>query len=204
MHDFIIVGAGSASSAAGVGGPGAEMAEPAHGGGPVAAGAQRAWRDQPLRGRRLRPGQRGGGLPEPDVPLPAHRDSLRRVGAGRPARISGPHRADEFRRPRAGTHYLSRPDPARPGPARPGIGLSGSITCPPRRTGGNGCRPFAWCGIFSISRPFGRSTRVSWPPARTYRPTSRFSAGWPATRRLRCIPRAPAGWAWTTWRGRPV
>ena len=40
-------------------------------------------RDQPLRGRRLRPQQRGRRLPEPDVPLPADRDPLRRLGAGR-------------------------------------------------------------------------------------------------------------------------
>ena len=40
--------------------------------------------DEPFRGRRLRQVQRRGGVPEPDVPLPAHRDQVRRLGA-RPA-----------------------------------------------------------------------------------------------------------------------
>jgi choline dehydrogenase len=57
-------------------------------------------RDQPLRGRRLRPQQRRRRLPEPDVPLPARRGPLRRVDArGRP-RLPGAHRADVLRRPR--------------------------------------------------------------------------------------------------------
>ena len=38
---------------------------------------------QPLRGRRLRPQQRGRRLPQPDVPLPAHRRPLRRLLARR-------------------------------------------------------------------------------------------------------------------------
>ena len=40
-------------------------------------------RDEPFRGRRLRAEQRRGRLSEPDVPLPADRHPLRRVGAGR-------------------------------------------------------------------------------------------------------------------------
>ena len=44
----------------------------------VAVPAQGARRDQPLRGRRLRPQQRRRRLPEPDVPLPPDRDPVRR------------------------------------------------------------------------------------------------------------------------------
>src|ERR1019366_4057430 len=62
--------------AAGFGGAGAEMAQPADRWGQMAVPAQRSRCDQPLRGRRLRPQQRRCRLPEPDVPLPAHRDPL--------------------------------------------------------------------------------------------------------------------------------
>ena len=66
----------------------------------VAVPAVGARRDEPLRGRRVRAQQRRRGLPEPDVPLPADRDPLRRVGAlGRP-RLPGAHRADVLRRAR--------------------------------------------------------------------------------------------------------
>ena len=44
----------------------------------------RPGRVEPLRGRRLHPQQRRRRLPEPDVPLPAHRRALRRLGARRP------------------------------------------------------------------------------------------------------------------------
>ena len=52
---------------------------------PVAVLPPRPRRDEPLRGRRLRPQQRRRRLPEPDVPLPAARDPLRRHGARRAA-----------------------------------------------------------------------------------------------------------------------
>ena len=92
-------------------------------------------RDEPLRGRRLRPRERGRRLPEPDVPLPAARDPLRRhAGAERP-RLPGPRRADVLRRPGVGADHLDRParPPGaplqlpldRPGPARVGRGDPG-------------------------------------------------------------------------------
>ena len=74
-------------------------------------------RHQPLRGRRLRPQQRGRRLPEPDVPLPADRGPLRRLVAGRRARLPGARRADVLRRARLGEDHEH-------GPARaPGAAL---------------------------------------------------------------------------------
>ena len=49
----------------------------------VAVPAQGPRRHQPLRGRRLRALQRGRGLPQPDVPLPADRGPVRRLVARR-------------------------------------------------------------------------------------------------------------------------
>ena len=57
-----------------------------------------------------------GRLPEPDVPLPADRDPLRRVGAGRRARLPGAHRADVLGLARLGQDQVDRPVPA-PGAA---------------------------------------------------------------------------------------
>ncbi len=57
-------------------------------------------RHQPLRGRRLCPLERRGRLPEPDVPLPAARDPLRRLQARRRPRLPGAHRADVLGHPR--------------------------------------------------------------------------------------------------------
>ncbi len=62
----------------------AEMARPAVDRRQLAVPPQRPGRHQPLRGRRLRAQQRRCGLPQPDVPLPADRDPLRRLGR-RPA-----------------------------------------------------------------------------------------------------------------------
>ena len=68
--------------AAGVGAAGVEEVEAAVDRRAVALPAQRARRDEPLRGRRLRPLERRRRLPEPHVPLPAARDPLRRLVAG--------------------------------------------------------------------------------------------------------------------------
>ena len=101
----------------------------------VAVPAPRSGRHEPLRGRRLRPQQRRRRLPEPDVPLPAARHPLRRLGAGRRPRLPGPRRADVLRRPRLGEDRLDRPGrppgaalqlPLHgPGPARVGRGDPG-------------------------------------------------------------------------------
>ena len=69
--------------AAGVGAAGAEEVEaPAHRRA-VALLPQRPGRDEPLRGGRLRALERRRRLPEPDVPLPAGRDPLRRLARRR-------------------------------------------------------------------------------------------------------------------------
>ena len=107
------------------------LAQPAADRGRVAVPPPRPRRDQPLRGRRLRPQQRRRRLPEPDVPLPADRDPLRRLGADR-ARLPGAHRPDVLRLPGLGEDHLDRPARA---PRR-----CGSTTCRPTRTGGSGSR----------------------------------------------------------------
>ena len=48
-------------------------------------------------------------VPEPDVPLPAHRCPLRRLGAGRRPRLPGARRADVLRRHRLGEDQEHRP-----------------------------------------------------------------------------------------------
>ena len=76
---------------------------------PVAVPPPRARRHQPLRGRRLRPQQRGRRLPQPDVPLPADRDPLRRQRARRGPRLPGAHRAHVRRHPRPHPDRLADP-----------------------------------------------------------------------------------------------
>ena len=103
----------------------------------VAAVPQRARRHQPLRVRRLHPQQRGRRLPEPDVPLPAGRDPLRRLGAPG-TRLPGARRPDVLRRPRLGQDRLEGPAGAsgaafqlplhRPGPPR--VGRGGPLRAP--------------------------------------------------------------------------
>ena len=73
------------------------------------AGPPRARSDQPLRGGRLHPQQRRSGLPQPDVPLPAHRHPLRRHHARRRARLPGARRAHVQQLARDGAHRLGRP-----------------------------------------------------------------------------------------------
>ena len=137
--------------------------------------------------RRLHPLQRGRRLPEPDVPLPAGRDPLRRLGAAGP-RLPGPRRADVLRRPRLGQDQLDRPAQAsgaavqlpvdRPGPARVGRGDRASR---------------------ARSSPSPRSTPYNdgelSPGPSVSRPTRRSSTGSAATPRPRCTPRARARWA---------
>ena len=118
--------------AAGVGRARAQVAQPPHGRREVAVRADRARGHQPLRGRRLRPQQRRRGLPEPDVPLPAHRDPLRRLAARGRARVPGAHRPDVLRLPRHLQDHLA--------PIRRCTPRCGSTTCPRRPTGGSGWR----------------------------------------------------------------
>ena len=99
----------------------------------VAVPAPRSRGHQPLRGRRVRPQQRRRRLPEPDVPLPAARDPVRRVRARRRPRLPGPRRPDVLRRARLGEDH-------EPGSARRTRPCA-STTCRPTRTGGSGSRP---------------------------------------------------------------
>ena len=160
--------------------------------GAVAVPAQRPGRHQPLRGRRLRPLERRRRVPEPDVPLPAARDPLRRLGRGAGARLPGPRRADVLRR--AGLHHAQEHRPARapgaalqlpldrPGPARMGRGRA-------RRT--------------HAAQPAGDGALQRWRDLagrRRSRPTTRSSSGSGATPRPRSIRRARRGWASTTCR----
>ena len=81
--------------------------------------ADRARRHQPLRRRRLRPQQRRRGVPEPDVPLPADRDPLRRFFSGGRPRLPGAHRPDVLRLARHLQDHLDRPE----GPPRAEVQL---------------------------------------------------------------------------------
>ncbi len=124
----------------------------------VAVPAQRAGRDQPLRGRRLRAQQRRGRLPEPDVPLPAAGDPLRRQRRrGRP-RLPGPRRPDVLRRPRV--RRRSRR------PTRTTTRRCASTTSRPSRTGASGSRPSGSPGTSSTSRRWTRSTAARRRPGR--------------------------------------
>ena len=146
----------------------------------VAVLAQGPGATQPLRGRRLRPQQRRRGLPERDVPLPAHRHPLRRLAARRERpRLPGARRPDVLRRARLGEDHLA--------PTRACTRRCASTTCPPRRTGASGSRRPASRDASSPSR---RSRafdggELSPGPGRA-RPTSRSSTGCAATPRPRC------------------
>jgi len=113
--------------------PALKLRKPAHGRREVAAVAQRPGRHQPLRGRRVHPQQRHGGLPQPHVPLPADRDPLRRLVPGGRARLPGARRPDVLRLARLGPDHLARPPRS--------IRRCGSTTCPPRPTARSGPRP---------------------------------------------------------------
>ena len=186
LQDHLEVYVQYASQAAGLGRAGAEVAQPARWSGPQwLLRPQRPGRDQPLRGRRLRPRQRRRRLPEPDVPLPADRDPLRRLGAAGP-RLPGPRRADVLRRPRLGQDHLDRPAQA-PGAA---LQLPLDRAGPPRV--GRGDR--AARARSSRSRRSTRSTTASSRRARRADRRARSSTGSRATPRRRCTRRAPAAW----------
>ena len=118
--------------ATGVGRPGPEAVAEAVHRGPVAVLPFGPRGHEPFRGGRLRPEQRRGRLSEPDVPLPARRRSLRRVGSGRGPRLPGAHRTDVLGCAGVGEDREHRP-PDAPGPPvqlpvdRPGsAGMGGS------------------------------------------------------------------------------
>ena len=122
----------------------------------VAVPAARARRDEPLRGRRLRPEQRRRRLPEPDVPFPAARDPLRRHGRRAGPRLPGPRRADVLRRP--GHRALRSTDPRT-------TRRSASTTSRPTRTGASGSRRSGSPGASSASRRSRRTTAARRRPA---------------------------------------
>ncbi len=92
---------------AGVAEPAAEVAAPPAGGAALAV-PPRSRGVEPLRRRWVRAQQRRGPLPEPDVPLPAHRRALRRLLARRRPRLPGAHRPDVQRRARQRDDHLAR------------------------------------------------------------------------------------------------
>ena len=110
--------------------PGPALAGPAQDRLRLAVPPPRARRHQPLRGRRLRPQQRGRRLPEPDVPLPPGRDPVRRVRADQGPRLPGAHRPDVRRHPRLGADPLDG--------TRRCTRRCSSTTCRPRPTAGVG------------------------------------------------------------------
>ena len=124
----------------------------------VAAAQERPGRDEPLRGGRLRPLERRGRVPEPDVPLPPDRGPLRRHAARgrRRARLPGPRRPDVLRRARDLQDRLQGPAAQAgaavqlpldgPGPARVGRG-------DPRHPRGSSARPRSRRSAAASSRP---------------------------------------------------
>jgi hypothetical protein len=94
-------------------------------------------------------------LPQPHVPLPAHRHPLRRHPFPTGARLPGPHRPDVLRRPGVGEDQEFRP-------ARE-PGHASSTTCPPTRTVASGWSRSGSRGTSSASRHWTRST-----PARSH------------------------------------
>ena len=99
-----------------------------------------------------------GGLPQPDVPLPAAGHPLRRQLAGRRPRLPGPRGPHVLRRPRLGAHH--EPRSARPSghPLQLPLDRAG----PARVAGGRRGRP----RTSSTSRRCATSTPASCRPAR--------------------------------------
>ena len=125
---------------------GAQVAVPAHGPG----------RDEPLRGRWVRPLRRRRRLPEPDVPLPAALDPLRRHRRGRGHRYQvhvGPMYADT-RGSVSSRRRIRRSPGAR------------STTCPPSTTGANGSRRCGSPGASSSQPAMEDSTVAGTRPGR--------------------------------------
>ncbi len=85
---------------------------PPLGGRGVALPPARSGRHQPLRGRWLRALQRDRRLAQPDVPLPAPGDPLRRLLAGVGSRLPGARGSDVLGRPRRAEDHFDRPAPA--------------------------------------------------------------------------------------------
>ena len=141
-------------------------------------------RHQPLRGRWLRPQQRGRRLPEPDVPLPAGRDPVRRVVAHQGPRLPGAHRPDVRR------HAGLGPDPHHRPAAAPvdAVQLPVDADRPPGVGGGGpgGPRHPQPAGLRAVQR------RRALARTRRSRPTRRSWTGCARTPRPRCTRRARA------------
>ena len=170
-----------------------ELWRPGRSSAPMAVPPPRPGRDEPLRGRRLRPQQRRRRLPQPDVPLPAARDPLRRRRRGEGPRLPGPRRADVLGRPRLRADRRTDPH------EHPAIRFNYLSTDQDRRE---------WVEAIRVARtssPSPRSSRSTTARSRRDRrgrATRRSSTGWPAMPRPRCIRRAPRGWAPTSVRRR--
>ena len=136
----------------------------------VAVPAQRAGRDEPLRGRRVRAQQRRRRVPEPHVPLPAAGHPLRRHGRRGRARLPGPRRADVLRRARLGAAHEHA--------TRTSTRRCASTTCRPTRTGASGWRRSGSRGA-SSDQPAMDALQRRRDVARTggRRPTRRSSTG---------------------------
>ncbi len=143
-----------------------------------------------FEGGGVRARQRRGRLPQPDAPLPAARDPLRRQRRRAGPRLPGPRRSDVLRRPRERLAQDDRPArsprPAlqlpldRAGSARVGRGRARRAADP------------------RASRPWIPTTAARRRRARRSRPTTRSATGSRATPRPRCTRHAPRGWASTT------
>jgi choline dehydrogenase len=170
--------------AARVGQPAHLLAAQARCRGAVAVRALRHRRLQSLRRRRLLPQQRRRRLSQPDVPLPADGDPLRRDGARGRSGLPGARRPDVFGRART-VQIRSR---IRAAPA------CSSTTCRPTRTDANGSRP-------SASRAHPQSAGARRVQRRRDlagtgggHATSRSWSGSSTTPKPRCIPPARRRW----------
>ena len=166
--------------------PGLTLAQPAEDRLRVAVPPQGARRHQPLRGRRLRPQQRRRRLPQPDVPLPADRDPVRRLapGEGHGYQVHiGPMYSDA-----RGTVKINSTDPRE----HPALRFNYLSTEHDRASGS---RRSGWPATSSTSRRSRRTTTASSRPGPSVE-TDEEILDWVApTPRPRCTRRAPPGWA---------